>query len=198
MVVTHPDTNVYNCSLTSSSDHTTIYHAIGYGYINYFSFLCFYKFSFIICVRINWDKWFRHFVSWDCNQKCNNSIKLCMWGKPDRGNASSSKITNIGVQQYILWTIFYHVGYHMSVRMCLLAILSCIIKDVAVVAKIVGSDASTNMGGKMLNIKLKPFREAPDKKLGVENDRLGRKISFTQPTKWKLFLKVMDFCKTFW
>ena len=47
-------------------------------------------------------------------------------------------------------------------------------------------------------IKFKPFREAPDKKLGVENDCLGPKKLFTRPKKWKLILKVMDFCKTFW
>ena len=47
-------------------------------------------------------------------------------------------------------------------------------------------------------MKLKPFREAPIKKLGVENDRLGPEICFTQPKKLKSVLKVMYFCKTFW
>ena len=47
-------------------------------------------------------------------------------------------------------------------------------------------------------IKLKPFQEAPNKKLGVQNDRLGRQKLFTLPKKWKWFLKVMGFCKTFW
>ena len=47
-------------------------------------------------------------------------------------------------------------------------------------------------------MKFKPIREAPDKKLGVENDRLGPKKFFTRPKIWKSFLKVMDFCKTFW
>ena len=47
-------------------------------------------------------------------------------------------------------------------------------------------------------MKLKPFREAPDKKLGVENDWLGPKKLFTRPKKWKLILKIMEFCKTFW
>ena len=32
-------------------------------------------------------------------------------------------------------------------------------------------------------MKLKPFREAPAKKLGVENDRLGPKKLFTRPKK---------------
>ena len=47
-------------------------------------------------------------------------------------------------------------------------------------------------------IKFKPFREAPDKKLGVQNDRLLLTRLFPGPKKWKSFLKVMDFCKTFW
>ena len=47
-------------------------------------------------------------------------------------------------------------------------------------------------------MKLKPFREAPVKKLGVENDRLGPEMFFTRPKKFKSVLKVMDFCKTFW
>ena len=46
-------------------------------------------------------------------------------------------------------------------------------------------------------MKLKPFREAPVKKLGVENDRLGPNKFFTRPKNFKSFLKVMDFCKTF-
>ena len=46
-------------------------------------------------------------------------------------------------------------------------------------------------------MKLKPFREAPVKKLGVKNDRLGPEMFFTWPKKFKSVLKVMDFCKTF-
>ena len=30
-------------------------------------------------------------------------------------------------------------------------------------------------------MKLKPFREAPDKKLGLQNDRFGRDFFFMQP-----------------
>ena len=47
-------------------------------------------------------------------------------------------------------------------------------------------------------IKLKPFREAPDKKLGVQNDLLLLTRLFTRPKKLKSVLKVRDFCETFW
>ena len=47
-------------------------------------------------------------------------------------------------------------------------------------------------------IKVKPFWEAPDKKLGVENDGHGPTNVFTQPKMRKSFLKVMDFCKIGW
>ena len=47
-------------------------------------------------------------------------------------------------------------------------------------------------------IKLKPFPKAPDKKLGVENDGLEPTKLFTWPKIRKLFILVMDFCKTFW
>ena len=46
-------------------------------------------------------------------------------------------------------------------------------------------------------MKLKPFQEAPVKKLGVENDRLGPNKFVTQPKKFKSVLKMIDFCKTF-
>ena len=45
--------------------------------------------------------------------------------------------------------------------------------------------------------KLKPIREAPDKKSGVENDGHGPTNYFTQPKMRKSFLKIMDFCKMF-
>ena len=47
-------------------------------------------------------------------------------------------------------------------------------------------------------IKLKPFPEAPDKKLGVENDGVEPTKLFTWPKIRKLFILLMDFCKTFW
>jgi hypothetical protein len=42
------------------------------------------------------------------------------------------------------------------------------------------------------NHKIKTLSEAPDKKLVVENDRLGPKKLFTRPKKWKSFLKCME------
>ncbi len=47
-------------------------------------------------------------------------------------------------------------------------------------------------------IKLKPFWEAPDKKLGVQNDGHGPTNFFTRPKVRKSVLKVMDFCKICW
>ena len=47
-------------------------------------------------------------------------------------------------------------------------------------------------------IKLKPFPEAPDKKFGVQNDGLEPTKLFMWPKMRKLFILVMDFCKTFW
>ena len=44
-------------------------------------------------------------------------------------------------------------------------------------------------------IKVKPFWEAPDKKLGVQNNGHGPTIFFTWPKMRKSFLKVMNFCK---
>ena len=38
-------------------------------------------------------------------------------------------------------------------------------------------------------MKFKPFPEAPDKKLGVENDQLGPNTFFTRPTKLKSVLR---------
>ena len=42
---------------------------------------------------------------------------------------------------------------------------------------------------------VKPFWEAPDKKLGVENDGHGPTNVFTWPKMRKSFLKAMYFCK---
>ena len=47
-------------------------------------------------------------------------------------------------------------------------------------------------------IKLKHFSKGPDKKLGVQNDGLELTKLFTWPKIRKLFILVMDFCKTFW
>ena len=47
-------------------------------------------------------------------------------------------------------------------------------------------------------IKVEPFFEGPDKKLGVENYGLEQTNIFTRPKIWKSFLKVMHFCKTVW
>ena len=47
-------------------------------------------------------------------------------------------------------------------------------------------------------IKLKPFWEAPDKKLGVKINGHGPINLFMQPKMRKSFLKVMDFCKICW
>ena len=46
-------------------------------------------------------------------------------------------------------------------------------------------------------MKLKPFGEAPGKKLGVENDRLGPEIYFTRPKKLNSDIKGFDFCGPF-
>ena len=48
------------------------------------------------------------------------------------------------------------------------------------------------------NHKLKHFQEAPDKKLGVQIDWLGREICLDANQKIKSFFIVMDFCKKFW
>ena len=47
-------------------------------------------------------------------------------------------------------------------------------------------------------IELKPFWEAPPKKLGVQNDGHGPTNFFTRPKVRKSVLKVMDFCKICW
>ena len=44
-------------------------------------------------------------------------------------------------------------------------------------------------------IKLKPFWEAPEQKLGVKNDGHGPTNVFMRPKMRKSFLKVMDFAK---
>jgi hypothetical protein len=43
-----------------------------------------------------------------------------------------------------------------------------------------------------------PFEKPPTKELRVENDWPGPKKLIMRPKKWKSFLKVMDFCKTYW